>query len=427
MREQEYTISERLTFLATAEPVEPYGWFRWVFDRYSTRCMQGGVNHGAKPFKQGWTHIAKHQQLLNQPEHQTKWLPVLERHAWTAGMFAMTDAVQPNWERMSPVAKGLFMAGVSRSSDGYQNIDQVIPHIHEGRFTNLAFCQLACNLIYCQKTEFLEAIFSVTDDWTTPIEQLPAFDYDLNDFSDIMPERCRRPIDIVLEAALFWESAEGIKQAALHGANLDMPVLSLERSSNEQNCPLSYVLAEGRKDLAELLLELGASPEGTDYAGKNAPLFRALRYKTHDMAEKLLDRGISLAVPATYPHSNRREYFWWQFGCNPDDMSWVEQTFSNIIPFVPLHEKQLFYDADAQAGSFHTLLTVALPSLEIIKRCEANGLDTRLTALEFCIAVKKNTAEALSYLLERYAPDAKEQVFQLIKLHKPEFQVNRQN
>ena len=421
MREQEYTISERLAFLATAEPVEPYGWFRWVFDRYSTRCMQGGVNHGGKPFKQGWTHIAKHQQLLNQPEHQTQWLPVLERHAWTAGMFGLTDAVLPNWERMSPVARGLFMAGFSSSSDGYQNIDQVIPHISEGRFTNLAFCQLACNLILCQKTEFLEAIFSVTDDWITPIEQLPAFDYNLNDFSDIMAERCRRPIDILLEAALFWESAEGIKQAALHGANLDMPVLSLERSSNEQNCPLSYVLAEGRKDLAELLLKLGASPEGTDYAGKNAPLFRALQYKAYDMAEKLLDKGISLAVPATYPHCNSRSYFWWQFGCNPDDMSWAEQTFSDIIPFIPLHEKQLFYDADGQGGSFHTLLTVALPSLEMIKRCEANGLDTRLTALEFCIAVKKNAAEAITYLLERYELDVKEQVFQLIYLHKPDF------
>ncbi|MBV5350353.1 hypothetical protein JZU71_04255 [bacterium] len=49
----------------------------------------------------------------------------------------------------------------------------------------------------------------------------------------------------------------------------------------------------------------------------------------------------------------------------------------------PLHEKQPFYDADAQAGSFYTQLTVALPSLEMIKRCEANDLDTRLTALEF--------------------------------------------
>lgn len=427
MREQQDSIAERLTFLTTAEPVEPFGWFRWIFDRYASRCMQGGANHQEKPFKQGWTHIAQHQQLLNQPEHQTQWLPVLERHAWTAGMFGLTDAVLPNWERMSPVARGLFMAGFSSSSDGYQNIDQIIPHISEGRFTNLAFCQLACNLILCQKTEFLEAIFSVTDDWITPIEQLPAFDYNLNDFADIMPERCRRPIDILLEAALFWESAEGIQQAALHGANLDMPVLSLERSSNEQNCPLSYVLAEGRKDLAELLLKLGASPEGTDYAGKNAPLFRALQYKAYDMAEKLLDRGISLAVPATYPHCNSRSYFWWQFGCNPDDMSWVEQTFSNIIPFVPLHEKQLFYDADGQGGSFHTLLTVALPSLEMIKRCEANGLDTRLTVLEFCIAVKKNAAEAIAYLLERYEPDVKEHVFQLIHLHKSEFQVNHQN
>lgn len=426
MREHEDVISERLAFLVTVEPVEPFGWFRWIFDRYSTRYMQGGDEYRRQAVEQGWTQVAQHQQLLNQPEHQTQWLSVLERHAWTAGLFGMTDAVLPNWERMHPVARGLFMAGFS-GSGGRQGTDQIIPHISEGRFTNLAFCQLACNLVLWQKTEFLEDIFAVTDDWTTPIEQLPAFDYDLNDFTDIMPERCRRPIDILLEAALFWESAEGIKQAAQHGANLDIPVLSLERSSNERHCPLSYVLAEDRKDLAELLLELGASPEGTDYAGKNAPLFRALRYKTHDMAEKLIDRGISLAVPASYPHCNRREYFWGQFGCSPDEMAWVESTFSNIIPFVPLHEKQLFYNADGQGGSFHTLLTVALPSLVMIKRCEANGLDTRLTALEFCIAVKKNAAEALAYLLERYEQDVKEHVFQLIKLHKPEFQVNHQN
>lgn len=424
---EQNNITERLTFLVSAEPVEPFGWFRWIFDRYATRCMQGGANHREKPLNQGWTQLSNNQLLLNQPGYQQDWLTALERHAWTAGLFGMTGAVLPNWERMSPVARGLFMAGFSSSSDGYQNIDQIIPHISEGRFTNLAFCQLACNLVLCQKTEHLETLFSATDDWTTPIEQLPAFDYDLNDFTDIMPERCRRPIDILLEAALFWESPEGIKQAAKHGANLNMPVLSLERSSNERNCPLSYVLAEGRKDLAELLLELGASPEGTDYSGKNAPLFRALQFKTTDLAEKLLDMGISLAVPASYPHCNRREYFWLQFGCNPDEMAWAESAFNNIIPLIPLHEKQLFYDANGQGGTFHTLLTVALPSIEMIKLCEANGLDTRLTALEFCIAVKKNAAEALAYLLERYEPDVKEHVFQLINLHKPEFLINHQN
>ncbi len=146
MREQEYTIAERLAFLATAEPVEPFGWFRWIFDRYSTRYMKGGDEYRRQAVEQGWTQVAQHQQLLNQPEYLTQWLPVLERHAWTAGMFGMTDAVLSNWERMSPVARGLFMAGFSSSSDGYQNIDQVIPHISEGRFTNLAFCQLACNL-----------------------------------------------------------------------------------------------------------------------------------------------------------------------------------------------------------------------------------------------------------------------------------------
>ena len=72
MLEQQDSIDDRLTFLITAEPVEPFGWFRWIFDRYATRCMQGGANHREKPLRQGWTHLSQNQVPLNQPEHLTQ-------------------------------------------------------------------------------------------------------------------------------------------------------------------------------------------------------------------------------------------------------------------------------------------------------------------------------------------------------------------
>jgi hypothetical protein len=179
MTEQIDIIAERLTFLASAEPVEPFGWFRWIFDRYATRYRLVGDIHREKPLQQGWTLLAKNQLSLNQAEYREQWLSVLERHAWTAGLFGMIEAVMPNWERITPLAKGLFMAGFSDSENANRDIDQIIPHIHEAKYYSLSFCQLACNLVRYRKTEYLEAVFAATEDWNTTIEQLPAFDYEL--------------------------------------------------------------------------------------------------------------------------------------------------------------------------------------------------------------------------------------------------------
>jgi hypothetical protein len=67
------------------------------------------------------------------------------------------------------------------------------------------------------------------------------------------------------------------------------------------------------------------------------------------------------------------------------------------------------------------MLDKVIGDLKRLKKFESQGLDTRLTAEEFCTAIDMNASEGLGYLLSKYGDDLQERVFAAIRERKPDF------
>ena len=418
-------VKRLLDILADSDPVKPFGWFRWVHDRYATGLLKGGTHYMDALLSQGWGTLCKEPDCLLQPDCRQLWVEVLKRHAWTVGRLGLVNQAVPFWKMVSRQVRGSFMAGYSDSEYGIRDIEAIRLRIPEAEFTAEAFCQLACNLTHCQRPDILELLFTEDTDWLSPIERMPSADPLSIHFDRILSRLSQRPIDVVLEAALFWQSLDAISIAVSHGADLNLPVWSLQRLSNACHCPLSYAIAAGYRDSAELLLKLGASVEGSEFAGRNAPFFRALLQNWFDLADRLLEQGLRFEftppVVENVVLQGAKPYSSLNFLCTTTELEWVSKSFCGLIPFVPVDHKQIYYDADAKGGAFHTLLGCMVTNLEMIKKCESLGLDTSLSIEEFCIAVQQHAIPSLEYLLEKNGAEIKDRVMSLIRQHKPDF------
>jgi hypothetical protein len=183
------------------------------------------------------------------------------------------------------------------------------------------------------------------------------------------------------------------------GANPDIGVWCLERSYNERYCVLSYATFHSCEDgsgkaMAQALLEGGADPSGTDYDGLNKPLFGALSCGQWDLAEQLLDRGASFTGGNNdqfLPDPGARLQFPSDpnYGHRNEDLVWAEREIGSLIPLADICEVPGFYRGDGQGGSYGRFLPAccAGDDVETLKRFEARGLPLVLTAqdvVKFC-------------------------------------------
>jgi len=184
--------------------------------------------------------------------------------------------------------------------------------------------------------------------------------------------------------------------------------------------------------MAELLMQYGASPLGTEYGGENFELFEAISRRWDDMADRLISLGASLSAHTTaerkqLPAQNQglesdvirlTALFW---GHRLETLEWAQNRIGSIIPLVPIREKHVFNRSSCQGWEYNTILSLIIGSPERLKHFESLGLDTRLTAEELLTAINDNAYDSLFYLLSKYCDEARDQVLSAIREHKPEF------
>lgn len=429
---------EQLSKLLESEPAVPRGWFRWLHNHYLGRYseMYPGLAYDSTSGKL-WEGITDEPEPIYQRiAAPDVWPILLNRHAWMAGMIPLEQTVIAHWDKLEMDARGAFIAGLSEhyaSDNVFEIAEKRLPEIS---FSPESLCQLACNAVKYQKNYLLDKLMQFD---TLLQSTVSRFDANENTFgySEQLDSLSHRVIDMILEAALIQNNAVAARIALEHGADPNIPVWQLERSSNHKFSALGYVIdsefsqdMKSHKELAELLLDHGASASGTSYSGYGHELFLAIGRGWHDLAKRLIIQGAKLSKQiepqksACVVRTGGSETlvvgpggpsFYGHFS---DKLKWAHENIGSIIPLVPVSEKQSFFSSNAQGGSKSTIMDKVVGSLEHLKRYESLGLDTRLTAEELCTAVDCGAFDSLVYLLSKYGDTARDRAMFRIRRFK---------
>lgn len=414
--------NEQLRKLADLEPVEPRGWFRWLHNHYLGRS---GVIHAALTFgdlyKDEWRELSDKPRPLHETiDDPELMIAFLNRHAWMAGMCLLIQTVGTYWLQMDSTARGNFFAGISERDTSDKMFERAIRNIPKMDFTPESLCQLACNAIKNDRIDLLTLLLPSKVDLTANIRRFEGFKSSFDE-NEELEQVSHRVIDMILEAALIRNNPDAVRLALEHGADPNIPLWQLERSFNEKHSGLSYAISEDQRELAEILLQHGASPSGISFAGQNQELFLAISRGWDDHAEQLIANGAQLSSPATDAYKKVQKFF----GHSKEEIDWAHTIIGSLIPLLSVEDKQVFYCGDGQGGQYETILSKVVGNLKRLKRYEALGLDTRLTAEEFCSAIYWKTSAGLDYLLSKHGEDVRDKVFAAIRERKPEFGTGR--
>lgn len=372
-------------------------------------------------------------------------LPGLEKHAWEAGSHGSVTLARMLWPALSPAAKGHFLAGVARFflNDNYllAEADEAVlpgfivenlPHV---RLDSQAAAEIAANALRARNHRVFEAVMGHCDfDPEANVERLhPSGEFE--HFREPLSQHATRTVDVLLEAAVRLFRLDAVEALLKAGACPDLPCWSLERSYNEWWSLLSYSLCggtsftppEARERMFELLLDHGADPRGLPCEGLNHPLMIALANGRWEVADRLLDLGADFSggcerqpgdfeksgrlIHAGHPHLRVRD----------DDLRWVEESITPLMTIRKPWEAPLFYQGNAQGGNHRTFLDCFLPEgrLEQLVHFEKRGLPIGLTP-KLLIEIADQGSYAVLLHLLRKEPNVARIVFR-IRRRNPEF------
>lgn len=435
------TTNEWLKTMTTEEPAEPRGWFRWLHNHYLGRygSMHPGMING-DTFST-WEKTSPNPDTPEEKVDIDLLAALLERHAWACGMKKYTKAAAGLWDRLSSLSRGAFMAGLSEQAFDEEPdlIDRTMSRLDSAELSPESLCQLACNAIKNKRTDLLEALLAQYQQPTGIVRRFSASDSGDAWESEEVERLSPRVIDMILEASLICNNIDAARLALTHGANPDIPFWQLERSSNHKYSALGYVIdsehaqnMQSHNEMAELLLDQGASPSGIAYAGYNHELFLALGNGWYDLADRLLAHGASFQKPVSTDEiapavrtagsesvvlGPGGPNFFGFFG---DKLKWAVENIGSIIPLVPVSEKMSFFSSHAQGGSRSTFMDRIVGNLDRLRWYESLGLDTRLSAEELSTAVSCGAFDSLVYLLSKHGETARDRAMFRIRLFRPD-------
>ena len=416
-------MSTLLSDLESTDAVEPTGWFRWLYFHYAFRnpvpnnvLIRTFKSIELPEFAAGFSDFWA--------ANPNQVLAVFARHAWALGTMGKTDLAEKCWSVLLPESRGAFLAGLSEIAKSPEIQGWITKHVTGASFSPESACQSACNSIRYSNDTALATVLKSDANWPAPVLRGFGNDYDDLEWDKILRKLSNLLIDLILEAAILCNKPESVQAALKRGANPDIPIWRLERSYNEQYCALSYIISEGRYDLANILLEGGANPRGTAFGTEDTPLYFALSVGQDGLVDQLLARGATFIPTTTRPAvETSQQAPYKHFGVLSEDVIWVKTTLLSLIPLADIDEKVAFHEGNAQGGYYRTFLQALVRGdrVDRLIKYEAMGLDTRLTAEELCAAIDANAYNCLGHLLSKNPPETVTQVLELIRARKPHF------
>jgi hypothetical protein len=415
-------LSNRLEQLCERPPLEPRGWFRWLHDASWIRCSYIITDKGAVPNPtelpaaadaESW-RIPNIPEALG-PETETLFHEVFARHARTLGVLRQRSVAERCWATADQKSRGCFLGGFSCHAYEPEERAWIAARLDDVKFTAASACELGVNAMVFGIPEFFRAALA---DPETSRQRLPRLADScwlkyIEQISDTVA-------DLILEAALRHRYLPGVEAALVAGANPNLPVWCLERSFNEAFSALAYAIDCDVSEIADALLRAGADPRGTAYGGYDQPLFYALAKDRDELADRLLAAGSSFSRHGGDAGDAKGAFY----GCFRDELDWAHRAIGGLAPLVDVATKRCFYMGNGQGGSQHLMLPMVVgytDNLERLKKYEALGLDTALSAEEICKLIDADAFRCLAYLLEKHGPSVCGKAFFRIRRRKPEF------
>ena len=416
-------LRNKLEQLRERPAMEPRGWFRWLHDSSWIRCSYVITEKGAVPNPteipsaadaEPW-RISKEMSEVPGPEIESLLHEVFAGHARTFGVLRERSVAERCWAAADPISRGCFLSGFSCHAYESEQRAWIVARLADVKFTAASACELGVNAMVFRLPEFLASALADPeischrlarlDDsrWLKNIEQI----------SDTIA-------DLLLEAALKERYLPGVEASLAAGANPNLAVWCLERSFNEAFSALAYAIDCDVSEIADALLRAGADPRGTAYGGYDQPLFYALAKDRDELADRLLAAGSSFSRHGGDAGDAKGAFY----GCFRDELDWAHRAIGGLAPLVDVATKRCFYMGNGQGGSQHLMLPMVVgytDNLERLKKYEALGLDTALSAEEICKLIDADAFRCLAYLLEKLGPSVCGKAFFRIRRRKPEF------
>jgi hypothetical protein len=430
------SIHELLIALTALPQIRPPGLIEGMHYGFDLRC--GGYRYSAHGADE-WRGLDETEATLEARQLE-QILPVLEARAWEAGSHLAVRLAIKLWPQLSSEAQAHFLGGVARHLSGpgrHQKspaqeenklVDFMLAQVPSASLDAQAAAEIAANAIRAKQLSILEAVLAHPQfDPEAQVERIAMEDQN-HRFAAQISQHARRSLDVLLECAVRCLRPAAAERLLRLGANPDLPCWNLERSFNEWFSLLSYALSAlwtskdsaAAERLVDLVLEHGANPQGLPCEGLNHPLKLALDKTRWDIADRLLDLGASFndgrnltpkdfekpsrLIPAGHPH----------FGVRGEDLTWVEEKIAPLMLLLKPWQEALFYRGDGQGGSSSTFLSSLLAEehLEQLKHFESRGLPTRLTPSQLIKIVNGGHYAALLHLL-RHEPNLPRLMFRI--------------
>ncbi|RBP41518.1 hypothetical protein DES53_107351 [Roseimicrobium gellanilyticum] len=448
-QEDNRSIPELLQDLAKATTERPEGIVDWMHYGFRLRCA--GMWDPAVRY--GTLDRLEELALSLSGNVMVQLTPLFEQRAWMAGRHGLCTLADLLWPRISPTAQGNFLAGAAHLLEGDAlsvpiNDSSGIPSTEKEaealstwiprrlptvRLEAPAAAEIGACAIIAKHNSLLQCLLSRDDLPEGPVPRFSGYRDQLR-FEEQLSQQSTCVLDVLLEAAVRCVRSEAVQLLLERGANPNVPCWILERNFNEWHSALSYAIKEGREKHEEeadkiigLLLSHGATPQGLDCAGRNLPLMLAIQQRDWTLSDLLLDLGATFEGGQPYGENGYGHKgkviseVHLTMGYSKEDLQWVEQKLSPLIPLVKPWEIPLFLQGDGQGGHIITFLHGLASDQHIteLRKYEARGLGTVLTPVLLLNLINGGCYEALQHLL-RDNPNLRRIMFR-IRRRDPDF------
>lgn len=442
MSEFPHSIEDAIEQLSELESYEPNGWFRWMHHGFYSLQWASGPGRFAdrvpiQPHEVLWSFLGEDFEL-----HESDDLPdlslltLLERDAWIVGILCLDGMVEKCWSSMSDFARSRFILGkVICAGWDLQNLDlhleSAIEFWNKSKTLELdgtSAAGLASLFLAFEKPELFKRVMYSVDHWREEqVIRLEPNGQSSERYVKSLPSLSDRAIDRCLEAALRKENLEAVKQLLNQQANPDINLWTLERSYNKKQCALSHAITECEGvQIAMALLDAGASASGTEYEGMNYPLFYAIAHGYYDLAEELINRGASFSngpgpttgsdrkgsesTVITPPFLSRH---------SKEEGDWVREAIGSLMNLAPVESQSYFYQPNAQGGCYSRFFPMLVRDPNVLCRFELLGFDSTPTELDILSMISSDSWEGLHFIFDREG--IAEEAMAQVKMFKPDF------
>jgi hypothetical protein len=409
--------------IINTKPEVPRGWFRWLHQTFLSR-YPARVDLG---LMEEWRAVGERATL--EPNQIDGLVTInVEAHAWEIGWLELRPLAEHCWDKLSPNAKGLLLAGFSNHK---VMSDWILTRLPEAELSAEGVLEIACNATwFCDYPLFQAVMEKGRKNLHQQVERLEPFEKGpslKSRWSKHIGRLSSRVVDMALEACVVRGWAPGARLALTLGANPDLPIWVLERSYNEDHTALSYSIKEENKEVVEALLDAGARATGDG----DGTLYLAITSGDDELAKRLIDGGMDFGpgdipdwLAASLPGDNIEWEHAMFFNCDRKSIEQA-QRLADGLPIVHATQVAWFYQGNAQGGSHRTIMSRFLyrNDVERLRQYVSMGLPLKLTLPDFYILLSWGAYDCLCWMMREW--NTSPRVMWRIRRELPEFGTGR--